>query len=245
MKSFFVLSFLVSCLFSGDFKSGQIKNERVKNAYLEKAPVLETRLRNQGVAMNTLQLYLQAFKHERVMAVWVKNKADKKYKLLGEIPFCTSSGRLGPKSKKGDGQIPEGYYFIDRFHPESIFHLSLGLNYPNAADRARSKAENLGGDIFIHGKCQSIGCIAITDEKIKELYVLTVEAQENGQEQIPVHIFPARLSSENVDHLTYRYREYPEILNLWEQLKTGYDHFEKYREVPVVTFQKSGNYQIR
>ena len=245
MKILILIFWLAGVLFPVDFKTEQIKFERVKIAYREKEKPLAAQLKTAGVNLATMQVYLQVFKHERVLAIWVKNKTDKNYQLLGEMPFCAGSGKLGPKNQQGDKQIPEGFYFIDRFHPESKYYLSLGLNYPNAADKARSKAANLGGDIFIHGKCMSLGCIAITDEGIKELYVLTIEAFQNGQTQIPVHIFPAKLTSENWKGLNLRYRNYPEILELWKKLQTGYNYFEQNRLPPVVSFAANGTYQFR
>ena len=236
--------FFAGVWFPADFKSDQIKKERVNIAYREKEKALTARLKNLGVELANIEIYLQAFKHERVIAIWVKNKAEKKYQLLGEMPFCAGSGKLGPKNQQGDKQIPEGFYFIDRFHPESKYYLSLGLNYPNAADKARSKAANLGGDIFIHGKCLSLGCIAITDEGIKELYVLTVEAHQNGQREIPVHIFPAKLTQENMAELELMTRNNPEHLKFWRELRTGYDYFALHRIPPEITFAKNGTYQL-
>ena len=244
MKSLVLIFCIFSFLFPSDFKSQQIKNARVHTAYLEKEKALKTKLKTLGVSLPKLEIYLRAFKYEREIEIWVRNKADAQFQKLGTMPFCAGSGRLGPKNQQGDLQIPEGFYVIDRFHPESSYYLSLGINYPNAADKARSKAPNLGGDIFIHGKCMSAGCIAITDEGIKELYVLTVEACQNGQNQIPVHIFPARLTSENLEELRFQFREKPQYLSFWQNLKTGYDFFEKNRILPAVTVQ-NGDYQFR
>lgn len=244
MKSLLLFFALVGLVLPADFKTEQIKKERVKTAYLEKEKPLDGQLKKLGVNLGSLQVYLQAFKHERVIAIWVKNKTDKKYQLLGEMPFCAGSGRLGPKNEQGDRQIPEGFYYINRFHPESKYYLSLGINYPNAADSARNQTGNLGGDIFIHGKCMSVGCIAITDEGIKELYVLTVEAFQNGQVQIPVHIFPAKLTPENMDELEFISRNQPENFKFWKQLKTGYDQFEQYQLPPVISIAENGSYQI-
>jgi hypothetical protein len=104
------------------------------------------------------------------------------------------AGELGPKRKQGDNQTPEGFYAISYFNPRSDFHLSLHIDYPNRRDRAAgADGVKLGGDIFIHGGCLSEGCLAITDEGIRELYWLAVEARSVGQRRIPVHIFPARL----------------------------------------------------
>lgn len=234
----------LSFLFSSDFKTEQISNERVRTAYQEKEKALATQLKTVGVDLQNLELYLQAFKYERELVIWVKNRSDKQFKRLGTMPFCAASGRLGPKNQQGDRQIPEGFYTINRFHPESNYYLSLGLDYPNAADKARSKAENLGGDIFIHGKCLSAGCLAMTDEGIKELYVLAVEAYQNGQQQIPVHIFPARLTAENIEALQLQFREKPQYLTFWTTLKTGYDFFEQNHTLPKVAVQ-DGVYRFK
>ena len=244
MKSLLLIFALIGLFLPADFKTEQIKKERLKTAYLEKEKPLEMQLKKLGVSLSSIEVYLQAFKYERVIAIWVKNKTDKKYQLLREMPFCAGSGRLGPKNQQGDRQIPEGFYFINRFHPESKYYLSLGINYPNAADSTRNKTGNLGGDIFIHGKCMSVGCMAITDEGIKELYVLTVEAYQNGQVEIPVHIFPARLTPENMAELAFISREQPENLKFWKQLKTGYDHFELHHLPPVVSFAENGTYEF-
>lgn len=241
-----LLMFFAACslFFTADFKTEQIKNERVRSAYLEKEKALAANLKTLGVSLPKLELYLQAFKYERELVIWVKNKSDKQYQRLGSMPFCAGSGRLGPKNEQGDRQIPEGFYYIDRFHPESNYYLSLGINYPNAADKARSKASDLGGDIFIHGNCKSVGCIAITDEGIKELYLLAVEACQNGQTQIPVHFFPARLTQENMAELQFQFREKPQNLAFWQNLKTGYDYFEKNHTLPVVSVQE-GSYRFK
>lgn len=111
-------------------------------------------------------------------------------------PFCASSGILGPKRKEGDRQIPEGIYYINHFNPVSNFHLSLGINYPNPSDKILSDPAQPGESFYIHGNCVTIGCIPISDDKIKELYILAVEAYNNGQVKIPVHIFPDRLPNE-------------------------------------------------
>ena len=103
------------------------------------------------------------------------------------------SGILGPKRQEDDWQIPEGFYHIDRFQPDSKFYISLGIGYPNTSDKILGVKDNLGCDIFIHGGCATVGCIPITDDQIKELYLVALETQSNSERRIPVHIFPARL----------------------------------------------------
>lgn len=106
------------------------------------------------------------------------------FRLIKDYQICSLSGELGPKRQQGDLQVPEGFYWIDRFNPASNFYLSLGINYPNQFDRILGKSGELGGDIFIHGGCVTIGCIPITDDKIKELYLIAVEAKSNGQDGV-------------------------------------------------------------
>jgi murein L,D-transpeptidase YafK len=245
MKSLFcLLAFALLCPVA-DFKTDQLKNERVKSAYLFHGAGLQNQLKEKGIKPEQLQLYLQAFKHERIILVWVKNVSDARFRLLTEIPFCAGSGRLGPKNQQGDRQIPEGFYFINRFHPESKYLLSLGLNYPNEADRLRSKAPSLGGDIFIHGKCMSIGCIAITDLRIQELYVLAVEAHQNGQTDIPVHIFPARMTAENMENLKFNNPAQPDLIAFWQNLQQGYNQFEAKRTIPDFSVSENGSYILK
>ncbi len=133
-------------------------------------------------------LTLLGFKEEQVLEVWVE--VNGKLHLLKKYLFTTTSGKQGPKLIRGDGQIPEGFYKVEAFNPNSAFHLSLKINYPNEFDLAKAKADNRndpGDNIFIHGKDKSIGCIAIGDEAIEELFVL---AAKTPRSRIDVILFP-------------------------------------------------------
>lgn len=220
------------------FKDEQLRFDRVKSAYTEKESAVNDLLKTQNVGAG-YQLFIRAFKRERDLEVWVKQKGASSYTLLTTYPFCTSSGKLGPKRKEGDLQIPEGVYSINHFNPFSTFHLSLGINYPNASDRILSDKRSPGSAIYIHGNCVSIGCIPITDEKIKELYILAVEAKESGQTSIPVHIFPARLDTGVVEELAEGAQENE---TFWRNLKTIYDDFEGTKKLRTVKVNKSGAY---
>src|SRR5690606_7945323 len=134
-------------------------------------------------------------------------------------PICARSGILGPKEKQGDGQVPEGFYYINRFNPVSNFHLSLGINYPNEADSRRNPKGNLGGDIFIHGSCVTIGCLPLTDNLIKEVYLLSIHAYANGQTKIPVYIFPFRMTDDQMMTYISQYSDNPSLVNFWKNLK--------------------------
>ncbi|HET9532720.1 MAG TPA: L,D-transpeptidase family protein, partial [Blastocatellia bacterium] len=150
-----------------------------------------------------------------------------RFQMVKQYAFCASSGGLGPKRRQGDGQIPEGFYHIDRFNPVSNFHLSLGINYPNRSDRILGGAGRMGGDIFIHGGCATIGCVPITDDGIKELYIVAVAARSYGQSAIPVHIFPTKLDSAGMKRLERKFNGEARLLDFWLNLKLGFDFFER------------------
>jgi len=226
-----------------DFKASQLKYERVRNAYRLKEHVLIDYLKKQGINDFNFQLYIRAFKEEECVEVWVKANGSSKYVHLTDYQICSSSGSLGPKRQQGDGQVPEGVYYINRFNPSSNFYLSLGLNYPNASDAMRGKQGSLGGDIFIHGKCVTIGCIPITDDKIMELYVLAVEARQHGQTKIPVHIFPFMM--EKVVFGKYRnLQTYKGIISFWEELEPVYLKFQNTKKLPVISISSTGKYIV-
>jgi murein L,D-transpeptidase YafK len=210
------------------FKDQQLTFERVRSAYEEKGELVKDMLKVKGIAED-YHLFIRAFKQEKELEIWVAGSGT--YQLLVTYDFCTSSGKPGPKRKEGDLQIPEGVYSINHFNPFSIFHLSLGINYPNASDKILSDNESPGGEIYIHGDCVSVGCIPITDDKIKELYILAVESRNRGHE-IAVHIFPSR----NIDQLPPS--------NFWENLKTVYDDFEKTKKLRPITVDKAGAYRF-
>ncbi|NOU61375.1 L,D-transpeptidase family protein [Marinifilum caeruleilacunae] len=235
---------LQSIAMTSGFKSQQLKYPRVRDAYAEKEQVILEVLEGKNIKVDQLEVYLRAFKFGKSIQLWGKNKTDNRYKLLKEYKVCRKSGQLGPKRKQGDLQVPEGFYYIDRFNPASNFHLSLGINYPNQSDKILADQNHPGGDIFIHGACVTVGCLPITDELIKELYLFCVEAKNNGQKHIPVHIFPAKLSDKNIEVLLSKYQEDTDKINLWKALKVAYDKFNSSKQVPRVKFLTNGLHQV-
>jgi hypothetical protein len=136
-------------------------------------PVLREAAATLAVPYPPERLTLIGLKDQRVLEAWVS--APGKWRLLRSYPVFAASGLPGPKLRAGDLQVPEGSY---AFNPNSSYHLSLRVDYPNADDRAAARAEgrtDLGGDIFIHGKAVSIGCLALGDAGIEELYVLVAD----------------------------------------------------------------------
>ena len=222
------------------FKESQLKHARVKSAFTEKALAVKDLFESKGFKFTSPKLFIRAFKTEQEVEVWIRDQDA--YKLLVTYPFCTTSGIIGPKRKEGDLQIPEGIYHINHFNPYSTFHLSLGINYPNASDRILSDKQHPGGAIYIHGNCVSIGCIPITDDKIKELYVMAVEAKNGGQEKIPVHIFPARLDDGAVEELVELHKPSEEVTSFWKNLQTIYADFESTKKLRGVKVSQKGEY---
>jgi murein L,D-transpeptidase YafK len=210
--------------------------DRVKNAYAEKEVILKSALTEKGFS-GYFSMYIRVFKAEKTMEIW--GFKDTAYQLFKTYPICNMSGTLGRKYKQGDKQVPEGFYHIERFNPKSNFHLSLGINYPNQADMFFAEKDNMGGDIFIHGDCVSIGCMAMTDDVIKEIYILATEAKKLGQHNIPVHIFPFRMDEQN---MTKYNAEFPQWLTFWQTLKGQYDYFEKEKRLFSVNISPIGEY---
>lgn len=215
--------------------------ERVKDL-----PALRDKMSGQlaalGLTAGSFYLFLRAFKVERILEVWIQAIGDELWQHLSSYPFCETSGQPGPKRQEGDRQIPEGLYHIDRFNPRSKFHLSLGLNYPNPSDLTLGHPEQPGCDIFIHGGCKTVGCIAITDAGIEEIYLLASWAQTNGQKKIPVHIYPFRFLSENWNKYG---PEYPRHHKLWTQLETIDQVFEASWQLPAFEISDAGDYRIK
>jgi murein L,D-transpeptidase YafK len=230
---------------NNSFKTSQLKNARVKTAYDEKEAIVKKLFAEKKLPYEKFDLFIRAFKNEKALEVWVKTKNSKTFDLLTTYPFCTTSGVLGPKRKEGDLQIPEGVYQINHFNPLSDFHLSLGVSYPNASDKILSDQKSPGGAIYVHGNCVTIGCIPITDDKIKELYLLAVEARNYGQEKIQIHIFPAKLTDETVASLKTHYVNSSHLIKFWDNLKPIYQHFEQHKLLREVSVNKQGDYVVQ
>ena len=241
-----VLLGLLLFAFSADtFKQEQLKYSRVREAYQTKEAILLGLLKNKQIELSKLEIYIRAFKSEMELELWGRNSTDQKFQLIKKYDVCRNSGVLGPKRKQGDLQVPEGFYHIDRFNPSSTYHLSLGINYPNKSDRILGLKGKLGGDIFIHGECVTIGCLPMTNDLIKEIYIACVEAKSNGQSTIPVTIFPSRLTDAKLKQLTESYAADTENLDLWKDLKKGYDVFNDTKQLPSVGFLSSGRHEVK
>lgn len=241
----FLLLFFSNFATSQSFEETQLENKRVQTAKETKEGTLRVLCSEIGVDFDAIvNIYIRGFKYEKTLEVWVQGDFDSDYRLLKTYNFCSTSGSLGPKRKQGDRQIPEGYYFMSKFNSNSNYYLSLGVNYPNPSDSKISDNRRLGGDIYIHGSCVTIGCIPITDDGIMELYWLSVKAKNNGQTDIPIHIFPFKFDEHSIEERskTGFYEKDAMLLEFWENLRGGYYLFEVNRKPPLVIIDDQGNY---
>ena len=126
-------------------------------------------------------MLFRAFKKEALLELWASEDAENSYALVHTYAICATSGVLGPKRKFGDIQVPEGFYELDWFNPQSNFFLSLHISYPNSADWILVSHANPGGDIFLHGNCVTIGCIPITDLFEKDHRALRITVASDGR----------------------------------------------------------------
>lgn len=226
------------------FALSQLRNQRVLDARIATRFNIKRMFEERGIRYPAAEMFIRIFKRERTLEVWVRPDGNPSFELLKNYDICALAGELGPKREQGDSQVPEGFYAVDFFNPQSDYLLSLHVDYPNVRDRRIGGATNLGGDIYIHGGCNSDGCLAVTDEGIMELYWMAVEARAAGQELIPVHIFPARLESDELQRLQRVFGEEPELGAFWQTLKPGYEFFEQNRRIPAIRVDGNGDYVL-
>lgn len=245
MKTLFlVILSMIPLGLPSDFFEKQLKFERVARSYASKGKDVDKLLSAKSINMSDFDLFLRALKQEKKLEIWAKNKKQSTYKLIKTYDFCVLSGDLGPKRCTGDKQVPEGVYQVTNFNPQSNYHLSFKINYPNQSDLVLSDKKNPGSDIYIHGDCVSIGCIPLGNDNIEELYLLAAKAKNAGR-PIHVHIFPSYLDEEPYTALKKRYKADKDLLVFWANLKPIYDSFEKSKKLPAVTVDLLGKYVIR
>lgn len=200
-------------------------NERSRQAAARVSDALQQELRQLGATWGAA-VYLRLFKASKELEVWVDT--GERHQLLRSWPICTWSGQLGPKQRQGDWQAPEGFYAVGprQLNPASNYHLAFNLGYPNAYDRALGRT---GDYLMVHGNCVSIGCYAMGDAGIEEIYTLVAAALEHGQDQVPVHIFPFRMDLGWEDQ-----HAGSEWLPFWRELAPAYSDFANSGRPPRV-----------
>jgi murein L,D-transpeptidase YafK len=176
----------------------------------------------------TAPILIRIYKEESELEVWKQTADSGRFDLLKTYDICAWSGELGPKIKEGDRQAPEGFYTVTPalMNPNSNYHLSFNLGFPNAFDRAHGRT---GSFLMVHGACSSAGCYAMEDDQIEEIYALARLAFQGGQRSFQVQAFPFRMTPENMA----RHRDNPNMA-FWRMLKEGADHFEVTRVPPKI-----------
>lgn len=202
---------------------------------------LKDSAKNAGVAYPMKRLFIRVHKKTRELELWGANDLQVPFKLVKTYPIAAMSGELGPKRREGDLQVPEGWYRINRFNPKSQFHLSLGLDYPNEADRLLGDKSHPGSDIFIHGGAKSIGCLAMTDAGIDEIYGAAITARDAGQQAFFVLILPMKISDQV---FIPTMKAHPTFKALWKQLAGINNAFESTHVPPNVKVDSKGNYRL-
>jgi len=189
------------------------------------------------------QLFIRAYKEEKKLEIWGGNPAG--FVLLKTYDICTVPGVPGPKIRQGDKQVPEGFYMIDSINPDSEFHLSLRINYPNAADTVRSREEkDPGGDIFIHGDCYSVGCLPMEDAPMEEIFWIVVRfLNRYADKKVRVLVLPFDL--QDAQKYAWYTVKYPQWTSFWDSLKNIDFYFSEMAELPDVFVNEEGQYQIR
>lgn len=187
-----------------------------------------------GVTWPPYRVLFRVYKKESELEVWAR---DRKGKLKGVARYaiCAASGKLGPKTRQGDEQVPEGFYRTTIQMPWTRYWMGVHINYPNGRDK---RLRYTGSAIMIHGACASIGCMAMTDERIMELWLLI--RRQRPRRSVPVHIYPAR----DLAGLIAKTKR-PELKAFWRQLKRGRDLVDSRGKLPRISWTRRGVYRFR
>ena len=242
---FFTFLIIGSIAAQPSFVDYQRTYPRVASALKSKEDSLKTQFAKAGISWPAKQLYIRSFKYDSQLEVWVRNTNLEPYKLFKTYKVCAMAGAIGPKRMEGDYQVPEGFYCINEFNPNSNYHLSLGINYPNASDKVLSDSIKPGGEIYIHGNCVTVGCIPLQNDQIEELYILATMAKTQGQDFIPVHIFPIRYNNrKSFEYLARSTKDNQELQKFVIKIKEVFDYFEEKKKLPLIFVNKKGVYVV-
>jgi len=223
-----------STLSDADYARGDL---REKDVIQRMTPRLTRELEAKGLTLGS-PVFIRIFKESRELELWVRHQTSGKYRHFKTWNIAAMSGQLGPKTSEGDFQAPEGFYHVgpSRMKPNSTFHLAFNIGYPNTYDHEHQRT---GSFIMVHGNRVSVGCFAMTDPSIEEIYTLSSLALSNGQAYFRIHSFPFRMTPERLTRETQnRWHDY------WTNLKEGYDWFENHGTPPDVSV-KNKRYTFR
>lgn len=195
---------------------------------------LDQRLAARGLSLGA-PIFVRIFKREFEFELWMKGKDG--FQLFATYPICYWSGRLGPKLTEGDRQAPEGFYTVEsgQLNPHSRWHRAFNLGFPNLYDRTH---ERTGSFVMVHGGCSSVGCYAMTNPVIDEIWRIVTAALSKGQRRFQVHVFPFRMTEQNI-----ALRAGDPAMPYWRTLRPAYDLFEK-TSIPPQVRVCNGRYEV-
>jgi murein L,D-transpeptidase YafK len=212
-------------------------SSRSREAITRVRPRIAKELADQNLELGH-SIFIRIFKEDMALEIWMKHETG--FRLFRTYSICNyGSGGLGPKTRQGDGMAPEGFYFVtpSQLNPASDFHLAFNLGYPNRYDTYHGRT---GSALMVHGECVSIGCYAMTNSGIEEIYTIADAAFRNGQPFFRVHIFPFKMTGENMTkHKDSEWHEF------WLNLKEGYDWFEDNNRIPPDVIVGDGRYVFK
>ncbi len=235
LAGFFLLTILIVTAWFGF--APQEQKQSVASVLARQVPALRGILRQQspGTLLQELQtsgfklgqpVLIRIYKQESELEVWLQR--DTKFEIFKTFPICKWSGELGPKLKEGDGQAPEGFYEVTakQLNPNSKYYLAFNIGFPNAFDQSMSRT---GSALMVHGSCVSIGCFAMTDAGIEDIYAVVEKALLTNQKSIPIHIFPFRMTEENLSA-----RASHSAIGFWKNLAEGDARFQLTKLPPKI-----------
>ncbi len=190
-----------------------------------------------GLEFPPASLHFRVIKDEALLEVWAADAPAARLRHITSYRICAASGTPGPKRRQGDWQVPEGFYTLDLYNDHSSYYLSMRISYPNKSDRILGH-RNPGSAIMIHGNCVSIGCLAMSDQRIQELWVMA-DAMRQRRQRVTVHIYPGRDMTSYIDGEGNLARK-----AFWQNIKTGYDWFAETGRVPRVRIDQAGRYHF-
>jgi murein L,D-transpeptidase YafK len=200
---------------------------------------LKGKLERLGLEMGDA-VYLRAFKEEKELEVWMRAEGENDFSLFRVYGISDLAGNLGPKQREGDGQAPEGFYYVSRsgMRPDTRHHLGFDLGYPNEFDRSLGRS---GSDMLFHSGGRAAGSFALSREDMNEVYTLADAALRNGHDFFRVNIFPFRMTDARMEA---EWKRQPKWISFWTNLKEGYDFFENVKAPPDVG-ASAGEYTFR
>ena len=209
--------------------------QRLADLHSRRIADVSTALQSQGFALGD-SVFVRVIKESSELELWLRPSTSSAFRLYKTWHIARWSGTLGPKTKEGDRQAPEGFYAFNAKHlnPRSSYHLSFNIGYPNALDQALGRTGSL---IMVHGSNVSVGCFAMTDPVIEEIYLIVEAALTAGQPEIAVHCFPFRMTTERLATADTTHRDF------WLNLKEGWDRFEQ-SHMPPMWSVKDGRYHF-